>query len=240
MDRSGPCYGPLVLQRIHNVPHHVSTIHIRLTHEQRDFLASQSVGFRRISDVVRDLIDAAMAQASESLDTACTLGARPEGELPSNSTSSVVIPTLYNPDIHKKLELSSKRKSRSTKTTAQPVENLATGTTPRRTYDDQFKAWWAQYQAISNRASSQSKPKAWDEWRKALRKVTIEDLRSCLTAAVQEQRMVERQGGFASSFPDAFRWLRDGRYEAFMPSDTSEPLDAPSRAFQGPLPSDPF
>jgi hypothetical protein len=121
------------------------------------------------------------------------------------------------------------------------VENLATGTTSRRSYDDDFKAWWAQYQAISNRASSQSKPKAWDEWRKALRKgVTVEDLRSCLTAAVNEQRMVERQGGFASSFPDAFRWLRDGRYEAFMPSDTSEALEAPSRALQGPLPSDPF
>lgn len=213
---------------------------VRLTPEQLDFLSSQSVGFRRIADVVRDLIDAAMAQASETLDTSGTLGARPQGELPSNSTSSIVIPTLSNLDIHSKIELSKKRKTCSKKTPDEPVENPATGTRPRRSYDAEFTAWWAQYQAIRNRASNQSKPKAWDQWRKARKAVTVNDLRDCLTAAVREQQMIERQGGFASSFPDAFRWLRDGRWEAFMPSDTQQPLEAPSRALQGPLPSDPF
>lgn len=207
---------------------------VRLTPEQLDFLASQSVGFRRIADVVRDLIDAAMAQASETLDTSGTLGARPPGELPSTSSSTSTL------GLHSKIEISKKRKVQSKKSPDEPAENPATGTRPRRAYDVEFEVWWRQYLAIRNRASNQSKPKAWDEWRKACKLATVMDLRDCLTAAVREQQVIERQGGFASSFPDAFRWLRDGRWEAFMPSDTPQPLEAPSRALQGPLPSDPF
>lgn len=215
-------------------------VSVRLTAEQAAFLASQTVGFHKISDVVRDLVDQAMAKTRETLDSPGTLGARPQGGLPSNSTSTIVIPTLSNSDIHSKIEISKKRKLPSKESTTEPLENPGTGTRPSRSYDIEFEIWWRQYQAIKNRASNQSKPKAWEQWRKACKLVTVMDLRDCLTAAVREQQMIERQGGFASPFPDAFRWLRDGRWEAFMPSDTQQTLEAPSRALQGPLPSDPF
>jgi hypothetical protein len=83
-------------------------------------------------------------------------------------------------------------------------------------YSVEFEAWWRQYQAIKRRASGQSKPKAWDEYRKALLKHPQEALEGALRAAVGEMYQIERNGGFASPFPDAFRWLRDGRYEAHL------------------------
>jgi len=94
-------------------------------------------------------------------------------------------------------------------------------------YSAEFEAWWRQYQAIQRRASGQSKPKAWDEYRKALARHPQEALEGALRAAIGETYQIERNGGFASPFPDAFRWLRDGRYESHLPGGVQEVASQP-------------
>ena len=85
----------------------------------------------------------------------------------------------------------------------------------RREYSEEFELFWKQYQRIKKRASSQSKPLAWTQFQK-LKSDTREVLCAALTRAVQDHSKTERDGGFASPFPDCYRWIRDGRYEAFI------------------------
>lgn len=106
-----------------------------------------------------------------------------------------------------------------------------------------FEAFWKQYQAIKRRASSQSKPKALVMWEEVLGSgTTAEQLRQALGAAVTKQNQIERDGGYASPFPDCFRWLRDGYYEAFLETpalvvpisqrpDFTPPADHPDAPF---------
>ena len=87
-------------------------------------------------------------------------------------------------------------------------------------YSEQFLAFWQRYQKIKKRASGQSKPKAWAEYKK-LARGPQEALEGALMAALKDQAIAERNGGFASPFPDCFRWLRDGRYESFLETATT-------------------
>lgn len=243
-----PCgtYACKCLTSAYRVTNPPATITVRITAEQRHFLASQSVGFRKISDVVRDLIDQAMAQPLNPIDTPCTLGGPTQEGLPSTFNSTVVIDYSLdsNSSSNSKIDISRKCND-ATDETPKPAgrgrrSGGATGTRVRPDYPETFGLFWRQYLAIENRASSQSKPRALAAWVGVTKHVDPLSLQQCLTAAVDEQRRIVRRGGFASPFPDAFRWLRDGRWEAFLASDTQQPLEAPSRAFQGPLPSDPF
>lgn len=199
-----------------------------------------------MSDVIRDLIDAEIRRTQETLDTPCTLGGPTQEGLPSTSNSTVVIDYSLrsNSSSNPKIDISRKCND-TTDETPKPAgrgrrSGGATGTRVRVDYPETFGLFWRQYLAIENRASSQSKPRALAAWVGVTKHVDPLSLQQCLTAAVEEQRRIVRRGGFASPFPDAFRWLRDGRWEAFLASDTQQPLQAPSGAFQGPLPSDPF
>jgi DNA-binding MarR family transcriptional regulator len=87
-------------------------------------------------------------------------------------------------------------------------------------YSEEFLAFWQRYQKIKKRASGQSKPKAWAEYKK-LARGPQEALEGALMAALKDQAIAERNGGFASPFPDCFRWLRDGRYESFLETATT-------------------
>lgn len=217
---------------------------IRLTQEQADFLASQTVGFHKISDVVRALIDQAMTNASETLDSPGTLGARPQGGLPSTSNSTLISKTLnLSTGIPSKRDICCTRQTNDETAAPKVGKARAKGVVRVRTrpdYPQAFELFWLQYRAIENRASGQNKILAFAAWSAAVQHVDGERLQLALSAAVQEQKTIQRQGGFASPFPDAFRWLRDGRFWDYVPSDTQQTLEAPSRALQGPLPSDPF
>lgn len=103
-------------------------------------------------------------------------------------------------------------------------------TKPSRPYSPDFDAFWRRYQAIERRASGQSKPRAWEQYRKIVVSVPCEALEGALTAAVRDQAATERRGGFASPFPDCFRWLRDGRYEAHL--QTAQQVAQISRPWQ--------
>jgi arginyl-tRNA--protein-N-Asp/Glu arginylyltransferase len=87
-------------------------------------------------------------------------------------------------------------------------------------YSEEFLAFWQRYQKIKKRASGQSKPKAWAEYKK-LARGPQKALEGALMAALKDQAIAERNGGFASPFPDCFRWLRDGRYESFLETATT-------------------
>lgn len=84
----------------------------------------------------------------------------------------------------------------------------------------EFERFWRQYQAIKRRASNQSKPRALAVWDEVMASKTPDALCDALTRAIAQQARQEREGGFASPFPDCFRWLRDGYYEAFLDDST--------------------
>ena len=95
----------------------------------------------------------------------------------------------------------------------------------------EFEAFWRQYQAIKRRASSQSKPKALEVWNTIVPGISPEALSKALGQAVTQQVRQEREGGFASPFPDCFRWLRDGYYENHL--DTAADPAAPLEGLTG-------
>ena len=82
-------------------------------------------------------------------------------------------------------------------------------------YSEEFQVFWKKYQGIKKRASSQSKPLAWQHFQK-IQADKRPALVVALTCAIADHWKTERDGGFASPFPDAYRWIRDGRYEAFL------------------------
>lgn len=94
-------------------------------------------------------------------------------------------------------------------------------------YTPEFDAFWRTYQAIERRASGQSKPLAWEQYRTIAVSVPCDALEAALKAAIREQAATERRGGFAAPFPDCFRWLRDGRHEAHLPSARVAPSPQP-------------
>jgi hypothetical protein len=100
----------------------------------------------------------------------------------------------------------------------------AIGSKPRKRrradYSEAFLRFWQEYQKIRKRASGQSKPKAWVEFQK-LTKGRQQALEGALRAAVRDQGQVELRGGFAAPFPDCFRWIRDGRFEAYLETGTT-------------------
>lgn len=102
----------------------------------------------------------------------------------------------------------------------------------------EFEAFWRQYQAIKRRASNQSKPKALEVWNAIVPGIPPESLSKALGRAVTQQVRQERDGGFASPFPDCFRWLRDGYYENHLEAPVEPTTPPPSSGWE-PNPTDP-
>ena len=86
----------------------------------------------------------------------------------------------------------------------------------KKEYSEEFNYFWVTYQTINKKASGQNKPKAWAEYKKALKKRSSEYLIEALKKAKVDQNKTELQGGFAACFPNAFRWLRDESYEGLI------------------------
>jgi hypothetical protein len=78
-----------------------------------------------------------------------------------------------------------------------------------------FEAFWKIYQscpAPALRVKSQSKPKALEEYRKILKDFTAAQLIQAAKNAVDEQISAQSREEWTAALPDAFRWLRDGKY----------------------------
>jgi hypothetical protein len=109
----------------------------------------------------------------------------------------------------------------------------------RPEYSQTFLGFWSRYLKIQKRASSQSKPRAWDEFRK-LPRGTQEALEGALRVAIGAQARAETNGGFAAPFPDCFRWIRDGRFEQHLETATMHALRTPCARDTQAHDSDPF
>jgi len=86
----------------------------------------------------------------------------------------------------------------------------------RTDYAPEFQDWWKLYQSSPSRASNQSKPRAYEEWKVAKGGHGAERLLSALERNINDQKVKMKSGDFCSPLPDAFRWIRDGRYEIWL------------------------
>ena len=169
----------------------------------------------------------------KTLDSARMLGGPSEAGTPSTSLLVTTKSDTYK-NIYKAIN-----EPINEITTPEPK---ASKRKPKAEGSPDFEAFWKQYQAIKRRASNQSKPKALEQWAKAIKKASPERLQQALTRAVQQQLQQERDGGFGSPFPDCFRWLRDGYFEAFLDGPAAAvPAAVSTRPIFDPNnPDDPF
>ena len=86
----------------------------------------------------------------------------------------------------------------------------------RKQYDEQFNEFWGTYQSSPSKANGQSKPKALDAWVEAIKQETPERLIEAAQKAVKEVQRLQQADEFCAPLPDAFRWLRDGRYTVLL------------------------
>jgi hypothetical protein len=83
-------------------------------------------------------------------------------------------------------------------------------------YSTGFDQLWKTYQSAPDRVSSQSKPKAFAEWKRIKKIEGEERLLGAVNNAIAEQKRRKTAGEFVGSLPDLFRWLRDGKYEVYL------------------------
>ena len=142
------------------------------------------------------------------VDKDVTLAERPTGSEAFNSsnisntiTSSLEVNTDNNKNTVVKL----------TKTAAKTRKSRQ-----RPAYTKEFEAFWKLYQSAPDRVSSQTKPKAFDEWKAIVALEGPETLLEAARRAIAEQKRKMGAGEFVGSLPDLFRWLRDGKYEVYL------------------------
>ena len=90
-------------------------------------------------------------------------------------------------------------------------------------YSEEFELFWQKYLKIKKRASGQTKPRAFEEYCVVMKSHSSETLALALQRAITDQHQIENKGGFASPFPDAYRWLKNGSFEAYLPSTVDLP-----------------
>ena len=85
-------------------------------------------------------------------------------------------------------------------------------------YTPGFNAFWTTYQSCPQhlKVTGQTKPRAFEAYKAALKKTSADDLQKAAQKAVEGQLEAARRDEWAAKLPDAFRWLRDGKYEALL------------------------
>jgi len=140
----------------------------------------------------------------QAVDTPVTLAERAEASVAS--TSSILIDleeefnNTYNITAGKK-EKKAPKKPKSSR---------------RIAYSEEFETFWKLYQSAPERVSSQTKPKAFDEWKAITVEESPERLLEAARRAIEEQKRKKDADEFVGSLPDVFRWLRDGKYEIYL------------------------
>lgn len=124
-----------------------------------------------------------------ALDTPVTLGGPSEAGPPSTSSSTS--------NSSSSLEIKPRKTNKSRKRTKATPE---------------FEAFWAAYQACPRKVPAQSKAKAWEQWQAAVKHEAPERLLEAAQRAVKDAMACE----WDYKLPDAFRWLRDGRYSVLL------------------------
>jgi len=138
------------------------------------------------------------------VDRDVTLAERPKGSEASSSYSSSSIKELSSNNIISTAVNSANEKPKKEKSRKRPE------------YSGEFNEFWKLYQSAPDRVSSQTKPKAFDEWKAIVALEGPETLLKAATRAIEEQKRKMTAGEFVGSLPDLFRWLRDGKYEVYL------------------------
>lgn len=140
------------------------------------------------------------------VDRDVTLAERPKGSEASISSSSITKEDLnLNTYIRsEKINENAEEKSKSGKARKRPA------------YTEEFLEFWKLYQSAPERVSSQTKPKAFDEWKAIVALEGPETLLEAARRAIEEQKRKKTADEFVGSLPDLFRWLRDGKYEVYL------------------------
>ncbi len=138
------------------------------------------------------------------IDRDVTLAERPKGSEASSSYSSSSIKELSSNNIISTAVNSANEKPKKPKSRKKPE------------YSEEFNEFWKLYQSAPDRVSSQTKPKAYDEWKGIVALEGPETLLRAATRAIEEQKRKMTAGEFVGSLPDLFRWLRDGKYEVYL------------------------
>jgi len=140
------------------------------------------------------------------VDDDVTLAERPKGSEASNSSS-----------ITKEEYILVNNIERSEKISENPQPAAKSGKVRKKpAYTEEFLEFWKLYQSAPERVSSQTKPKAFDEWKAVVALEGPETLLEAARRAIEEQKRKMGAGEFVGSLPDLFRWLRDGKYEVYL------------------------
>jgi len=144
------------------------------------------------------------------VDRDVTLAERPTGSEASNSSSNISN-TISSSSKEEYFKDNNSTAVKSTKKSGK------TGKSRKRPeYSEDFNTFWKLYQSAPDRVSSQTKPKAFDEWRAIVALEGPETLLEAARRAIEEQKRRKTAGEFVGSLPDLFRWLRDGKYEVYL------------------------
>jgi arginyl-tRNA--protein-N-Asp/Glu arginylyltransferase len=143
------------------------------------------------------------------VDRDVTLAERPTGSEASNSSNSIntissSFSKIYSSNINRKAVKLTKTAAKTRKSRQRPE------------YSEEFNTFWKLYQSAPDRVSSQTKPKAFDEWKAIVALEGPETLLEAAGRAIDEQKRKKGAGEFVGSLPDLFRWLRDGKYEVYL------------------------
>ena len=103
------------------------------------------------------------------------------------------------------------------------INKVSKQKTKKKIYSEEFELFWQKYLKIKKRASGQTKPRAFEEYCVVMKSHSSETLALALQRAITDQHQIENKGGFASPFPDAYRWLKNGSFEAYLPSTVDLP-----------------
>ena len=132
----------------------------------------------------------------QALDMPVTLAERAKASVASNSSSSLIKEDSSNTCIY---TVGKSRKSRE-----------------KPAYSEGFLAFWNEYQRAPIKAIGQSKSKAFEQWREALKNETAERLLEAARRAVDLVKQAKLQDEWCAPLPDAFRWLRDEHYAVHL------------------------
>ena len=134
----------------------------------------------------------------QAVDTPVTLAERAKASVASNSSSiSINLEEELNTSNQYKLQKSKKKRVRPE-------------------YDEAFTAFWNEYQRAPIKANAQSKNRAFEQWKEAVKLETPERLLEAARRAVEQVKQAKIQDEWCAPLPDAFRWLRDERFTVYL------------------------
>jgi hypothetical protein len=136
----------------------------------------------------------------QALDKPATLAERAAASVASTSSSSLIKEDLSSKQLIKAVSSEKSAKSKRVKPD----------------YSEEFLIFWNEYQRAPIKANSQSKNKAFEEWRRVVKEESPDRLVEAAARAVEQVKQAKIQDEWCAPLPDAFRWLRDERYTVYL------------------------